>query len=518
MNRTLYLKIDNSDAEERNFFELVSSEPVPEIDPALNSKLKNAKSMVCAVLSDVLPACVNALTGAECSRYLLVSDINDKTLAPLKDKAIIRETKWSGFNIFIADNECAVITSGHCGTVIEDKKTVSKLLAHFRKWFWNETDFELIDTISGVDNGVFDVPPVESSDNVDTDSDGVVSVITQRCDSASFEGRYHQILDDKVLYFRTIPEMSILKNRGKDAFYVPDLWIPFCEIDGDRYILNYNPASYPAMPERGSSKLMGIRVGSLNIGTIYKYRQKEFYSRLVEKKLKDSNGEDVTVLPSATKKASIDLLLKDYLFFKKLESENIQMMEERIRSRNPDLLVTGGRACSVEFIIDVEIRKHSPKAVKDPIYREYSNMPDNLSKKRDEIAMRADEEKMDVLSSRVREIQIPDSITDAAEYNRIVRNLNECIEEFNGRGGEIDESLAEVSSSRKPAKAKTISRLKESGAEPLPRYGTLYKNGAAYEYVLNDEKSVPEAEKEAGERGWNNITFYLERCYEGIYY
>ena len=510
MTRTISLRIDNSTAEERDFFELMSSEPVPEIALALNEKLSNAKNTVCAVLSDVLPAYTNAMAGAKCGKYLIVSDIHNNALAPLKGKAIVRETRWSGFNIFIADSECAIITSGGCGTIIEDKGSVAKLLAHFRKWFWNETDFELIDIVSGVDSGVFDVPPVESDGKVATDSDNGISIITQRCDSASFEGKYHQILDDKALYFHTIPEMSILKTRGKDSFYVPELWIQFCEVAGDKYILNYNPASYPTMPEKGSSKLMGIRIGSLEMGAKYKYRQKESYAKLVGKKLKDSKGKDIAVLPYATKNASITLPLKDYLFFKKLESENIQMLEERIRSRNPDLLVTSDRACSIEFIIGIDIQKHSPKAVKDPIYQEYSNMPRNLSQKRDEIAKLADKEKMDELSARIKGIQMLDSIADVAAYNGLVRILNDCIDEFNSRGGEIDESLAEVSSSKKAAKIKTISRLKESEAKPLPRFGTLYKNGAAYEYVLDDEKYVPEAEKEADERGWNNITYYLE--------
>jgi hypothetical protein len=518
MNRTISLRIDNSTAEERDFFELISSEPIPEIASALNTKLSNAKDTVCAVLSDVLPSYVNALARAKCSKYLIVSDIRNNALAPLKSKAIVRETRWSGFNIFIADGECAIIASGGCGIVIEDKDLVAKLLAHFRKWFWNETDFELIDAVSGVDSGVFDVLPVESDGKVATDSDNGISIITQSCDSVSFEGRYHQIFDDKALYFRTIPEISILKIRKKDSFYVPDLWIQFCEVAGDKYILNYNPASYPTMSEKGSSKLMGIRIGNLEMGAKYKYCQKESYAKLVGKKLKDSKGNDIEVLPYAKKNASITLLLKDYLFFKKLESENAQMLEERIRSRNPDLLVTSDRACSIEFIIGIDIQKHSPKAVKDPIYQEYSNMLRNLSQKRDEVAKLADKEKMDELSARIKGIQLPNSIADVAVYNGLVKFLNECIDEFNSRGGEIDEFLAEVSSSKKAAKIKTISRLKESEAKPLPRYGTLYKNGTACEYVLTDEKYVPEAEKEADERGWNNIAYYLERCYEGIYY
>ena len=510
MNHSLTLKIDNSAVEERDFFELVSSGSVPEIASNLSSILSKAKNSVCAILSDISATYVNMLAGMKYSRYILVPDVNNKALAPLKGKAIVREMKWSGFDIFIIDDDCAVVVSGKNGSIIKDRGSVANLMAHFRRWFWNEADFELINEVSGVDNGVFDVPQVESDGKVVTDCDGSVSVLTQRCDASSFEGKYHQILDDKVLYFRKIPDVSILKVRGKDSFYVPDLWISFCEVDGDSYVLNYNPASYPTMPEKGSSKLIGIHVDKLEYGTKYKYRQKEAYSKLIEKALKDSNGKDITVLPSVTENVSMTMPLKDYLFFKELESKNPEMLEDRIRSKNPNLLVTNKRACSLEFQINVEIQKHSPKAVKDSIYQEYDNMPRNLSQKKSEIVKLANEEKMEKLSSKVNQIQIPGTIADVAEYNRFVTELNKYIDEFNSRGGEIDESLAEVSSSKKTAKVKTIVKLKESEAKPLPRYGTLYRNGGAYEYVLIDENKVSEAEKEAEVRGWKTISYHLE--------
>ncbi len=509
MNHTLTLKIDNSAVEERDFFELMSTGSVPDIAPVLNSMLSKANNSVCVVLSDVSATYVNMLAGMKCSRYILVSDVNNKALAPLKNKAIVRETKWSGFSIFIIDNKSAVVVSGNNGVVIEDSGSVAKLMAHFRKWFWNGADFELIDVVSGVDSGVFDAPLVESDGKVVTDCDESISVITQRCDASSFDGKYHQILDDKVLYFSKIPEISILKVHGKDSFYAPDLWVSFCEVAGDKYVLNYNPASYPTMPEKGSSKLIGIRVDSLEVGTIYKYRQKAAYSKLVGKSLKDSNGKDIMVLPSVTENVSVTMLLKDYLFFKDLESKNPEMLEDRIRSKNPDLLVTNKRACGLEFQINVDIQKHSQKAVKDSIYQVYDSMPGNLSRKKKELVQQANNEKMDKLIAKVNKIQIPDNITVIAEYNSLVTTLNELIDEFNSRGGEIDESLAEVSSSKKAAKVKTIDKLKESEAKPLPRYGILYKNGGTYEYVLTDEKNLSDAEIEAEERGWKTITYHL---------
>ncbi len=510
MNHILTLKIDNSAVEERDFFELVSSGSVPEIASVLNSMPSKAKNMVCAVLSDISETYVNMLAGMNVSRYILVPDVNDKALAPLKDKAIVREMKWSGFSIFIVDGEYAVIVSGNGGVTVEDRGSVAKLMAHFRRWFWNKTDFELIDTVSGVDDGVFDVPFVESDGNVVTDCDESISILTQKCDASTFEGRYHQILDDKVLYFHRIPETSILKVRGKDSFYVPDLWVPFCEVAGDRYILNYNPASYPTMPERGSDRLIGIRVGDLKVGTKYRYRQKDTYSELVGKTLKDSNGKDMAVLPSATENVSMTLLLKDYLFFKELESKNPEMLEDRIRSRNPNLLATSRRACSLEFRINVDIQKHSPKAVKDPIYQIYEDMPKNLSQKKGELVKLADEAEMEKLSGKVGRIQIPVSIADVAEYNRLVKELNRYIDEFNGRGGAIDESLAGVLSTKKAAKVKTVDMLEGSEAGPLPRHGILYRNDGTYEYVLTDETKLSEAEEEAEERGWKPITYHLE--------
>ena len=510
MNHTLALNIDNSSVEERDFFELIASEPVPDVSSTLDTLFRNAKKMMCVVLSDLSPFIVNSLSGLKCSRYILVPDINSKALNPLKNKTIIRQMKWSGFNIFIADDVLAVITSNGCGTLVEDKETVKILSAHFRRWFWNDSDFELIDSVFGVDNGVFDIPPVPSEKKVVSDSDEIISILTQKCDSVSFEGKYHRILDDKNLYFSKIPDLSVLKANRKESFFVPQLWTHFCEVDGDKYILNYNPAAYPTMPEKGSSKLLGIRVDALDIGATYRYRQKELYSKLVGKTLKDSKGNDILILSSASEEVSLTLSLKDFVFFKKLESENNQMLEDRLRSRNPNMLVSSKRACILNFNISVDILKHNPKFNKDPIYQEYSNMPKNLLQKRDEIIKLANGEKLDKLSDKVKAIQIPDSFSEVAAYNSLVNELNKYVDEFNSRGGEIDESLAEVSSTKGSSKVKIIEKLKESNVKPLPRFGTLYRNGASYEYVLSDEKMLSDAEKEAEERGWKTITYHLE--------
>lgn len=450
--------------------------------------------------------------------YATVSNLNEADFARLKNNCIVREVSNIKGNYLLCDSNKAFFYDGNLrGYALGNSATVKKLHEIFIYDFWNNAKKEFVSEIKPVAEQTFDVAPVLENKEVIINKKG------------GAECSYKELLDSADKF--CIPEKlsDFIKEKSKEAdlylcrkvveknrawletenevkiFYTDSLSVPLCKSHNAWYILN---GSFAALLEEEPV-----------FTSIFSLKNNFLYRDAVGKEilyLKDFSKVIVDANASEEKSISVD-----YKTFRQIsrmaEDERTDLFEKK------NLLQSEKLSASIAFSITMQVRKLSKGAKLAPIYDEYKKFWDEQEKVLKSLSddIQKAEKKVSEAQNELSKMksQLDDLQKQKKDSSELEKQLTQKEKSLETETKLLADRKSLLETAQKLSnKSETLEACKGAIAVfdslksflphfDKPRFGKLYKANAGYEYVLESDEYLENAEAEMQKANIQNVKF-----------
>ena len=534
-----------------------------QLQKEMNVAFSNAKS-VCLVAESALSDSLLSMLASERRNrglhiYIITKNLQPSALEVLRSNCIVREVPGISGNYLICDSDSAFFFDSNLqGYALHEKESVSKLHDLFVYEFWNNATKEFINETKPVAEQTFDVAPVLGNSNLVIDRSAQekhpYEELLAHAEVFAATGGISEYLKnsaskDVLLYLdkKACEENKdwLLKCSERKIIYTDNAILPLCKSSGQWYILN---SSFNKNCDN-EGKLFAVKMEKEPVFFNTHILKDTLTYREAAGKTMFSAKDFSKVSVSATDREERSISY-DYRQFKKIakmaESEREELFDKL------HLLTSDKVSESVTFNVTVTVKELTKGAQPAPIYAEYEKFlkeknaaVNSLNKAINEsteainkLTLKFDE-KMAELRKKVAESQekkneyekVKDKLTQkelvkiSAELKKSESactnvqkesyELNNMLKEENKKNQSLKSLLKKISAlSQEPETKKECSEISEILNKKLtlpsfdkPKYGTLYKVKAGYEYELTSDEDSESAEEEMKAAGITNVEF-----------
>lgn len=493
----------------RNIFIAKCKDSVYNCYKDLSHDIVNAENKVCLVLeSGMNDKIAEILYNIKARTYVIVPSINESKYTKLKASIIAREVDNIKGNYAIIDGNIMYIFDENLNGYCIKNTSIDVVQQLFLKEFWENGQEEFIYSKVPCADVTFDIPPIYGDSNVlideSFDSKTAVDEVLSDCALYAFTGKVKEVSDGQKIIIKDSKSNSdyLTTTNNENILLAPYLPISMVVDNktGSQYLFNFDIAKYNELPEKGKGRLFAVKASDVNMGAIYKFYKHKTFDELVDKDVLDINGNVIQVLNSIEESRNIDADMRMSREYSKMDSETLEAILEK---KNPSLLNTDVKACTIGFEITIEDKKKTMNK-KAHVYDEYANANNTLKAKYLELEEFI--KKHGIKCKEFDKYEVAEVKTIDA-YNNIITELNNIIDVINNH-----DALSEVMTSKKKGKV-VISKINPIKISMnYPTNGLLYENSGKYEYVLTSEDKLDFAIQEMDNNGINknNILYIKE--------
>ncbi len=499
------LKKTYNDVVLKNIFVKKEKHNTLSVADGFRSAISQAKEKICIVLEKgLLDEITKMLNYSQARKYILVPTIEESKLSRISGNMIVREVDSIKGNYAIIDEkELYIFDNMLFGVNITNAKAVKTLHQLFLKEFWINGQAEFISKKVNFAEITFDVPPIYGNDDFLLDESFedkteiqklIDNAVTVGCVGKAFSSYAGSI----ILKDAKLNKNYLETTTNEDIYLAPDMPLSIVNSENGNYVLNFNPADYYKLPEKGKGRLFAVKCSDYEFGTVYKFFKHKTVEELLNVEVLSVDGEDLHIEKSTEVNRDIDA---DLRLAREYENMDSKTLEARLEKKYPDIFDVKGYYSEVQFNIKINVlqRTYNKRA---QIYSDYINVESDIAKKLKEIESSKVKTKLGIVQTYINKLPKIDTVK---AYNEVVENINRVIELINHNSYDTEEeALSEVTGNAKK-KQVNIQTLSERKIRwDLPKNGVLYQDGDRFEYVLSNQTNLDAAINEIVEYGIEN--------------